>query len=97
MKFIFLCHILNKTMDYEPGKRGRKPLHRTPEERRELKKQWEAENPERVFEYRRTAVLSACIKRAAFPTRKTIERYNFTRDDLDPLYELVLAREELEQ
>lgn len=70
----------------EAGKRGRKPMHLTAEQKRERKRAWEEANPERVAEYRRRGVLATCLKRASLPSRATVERYKFTRQELDPIY-----------
>jgi len=71
----------------EAGRRGRKSLGLTVEEKRERKRAWEAANPQRVQEYRRRGVLVTCLKRASMPSKATVERYQFTKDELDPIYE----------
>lgn len=70
----------------EAGKRGRKSLGLTPVEKRERKRAWEAAHPERVAEYRRRGVLATCLKRASLPSKATVERYGFTKEELDPIY-----------
>tara|TARA_E500000318_G_C3413734_1_gene154603 strand:+ start:227 stop:502 length:276 start_codon:yes stop_codon:yes gene_type:complete len=71
-------------------KRGRKSFL-TPEIKREKKKAWEAANPDRVAAYRRKGVLQTCLKRASLPSKATVERYEFTKEELDPIYEALHA------
>lgn len=71
----------------EAGRRGRKTLGLSAEEKRERKRAWEAANPQRVMEYRRRGVLVTCMKRASMPSKATVERYQFTKEELDPIYE----------
>lgn len=71
-------------------KRGRKAFL-TPELRREKKREWEAANPEKVKAYRRKGVLQTCLKRASLPSKSTTDRYEFTKQELDPIYEALHA------
>ena len=63
----------------------------TPEIRRERKKAWELANPDKVASYRRKGVLQTCLKRASLPSKATVDRYKFTKDELDPIYEALHA------
>ena len=70
----------------EAGKPGRKPLHRTAEERRQMKVEWEAKNPERCWEYKRRHLLRKALQARRMPSARMIERYSLTREDLEPLW-----------
>ncbi len=74
------------SIDPQDIKRGRKPFL-TPELRREKKKAWESANPEKVYAYRRRGVLQTCLKRSSLPSKTTVDRYEFTKEELDPIYE----------
>lgn len=66
---------------YERGKPGRKPFL-TAEEKYIRKREWERNNPDNVFGYRRTEVLKRCMLRGGFPKYSTVQKYNITEDEL---------------
>ena len=65
---------------------GRKSLNLTQEGIRERKKNWEKNNPEKVKEYRRKGLITQCIKRGSMPCKATIERYGYTEEELQPIF-----------
>ena len=73
---------------------GRKPLDMTDEEKRihtrQRKKEWEANNTDAIFQYRRKSVLQCCYRRASLPTRVTVLKYRFTDEELAPIYSRLL-------
>ena len=73
---------------------GRKPLNMTDEEKRihtrQRKKEWESNNPDAIFQYRRKSVLQCCYRRASLPTRVTVLKYRFTDEELAPIYSRLL-------
>jgi hypothetical protein len=66
---------------YEKGKPGRKPFL-TAEQKYDRKREWERNNPENVFGYRRTEVLKRCMERGGFPKLSTVQKYNITEEEL---------------
>mgnify|MGYP000331535367 CR=1 FL=1 len=66
---------------------GRKSLNLTPEEIRQRKRQWEEANPEKVQSYRRKGLITQSIKRGSMPCKTTIEKYNYTQEELQPLFD----------
>lgn len=67
--------------EYEQGRRGRKPT-RTAEQKYMKKKEWEMNNPENVWHYRRTEMLKRCMERGGFPKMATVEKYQVTEEEL---------------
>jgi|ETNvirenome_2_30_1030614.scaffolds.fasta_scaffold02106_5 secreted Zn-dependent insulinase-like peptidase len=72
---------------------GRKLLNRTLEERTQQKRDWEAQNPEKVAIHRRTALLNLCIRRGSMPCKKTVDRYEFTREELMPILDTLFEKQ----
>lgn len=66
---------------------GRKSLELTKEQIRERKRLWEENNPEKVKEYRRKGLITQCVKRGSMPCKATIERYNYTVEELQPIFD----------
>jgi len=67
----------------------------TPEEKavylrevtKQRKKQWDAANTDRVFIYRRKNTLKRCIRNCCVPTPASIKKYDFTEDELRPVFQ----------
>jgi len=74
---------------------GRKNLNRTPEEIRERKKNWAKNNPDKIYEYNRKSLLDRCITRNTIPCKKTIERYNYTTEELQPLFDNLFGAKQI--
>ena len=55
--------------------------------RRCRKKEWDIENSDKLYQYRRKCTLNRCFDRISVPTKKTIEKYEFTKDELAPIFE----------
>lgn len=53
--------------------------------RKARKKEWDAYNTDKVFQYRRATALKRCEERCSVPTKHTIQKYNFTREELQPI------------
>ena len=51
------------------------------------KKEWDIENGDKLYQYRRKCTLNRCFDRCSVPTKKTIEKYSFTQDELLPIFE----------
>ncbi len=51
------------------------------------KAEWDIINPEKIWAYRRASTLKRCEERCSVPTKKTINRYKFTPEELKPIYE----------
>lgn len=51
------------------------------------KKEWDIDNKDKVYEYRRKCTLNRCFDRCSVPTKKTIDKYEFTKDELLPIFE----------
>jgi len=51
------------------------------------KKEWDMENGDKLYQYRRKCTLNRCFDRCSVPTKKTIEKYSFTQDELLPIFE----------
>lgn len=73
---------------------GRKPLNKTPEELRERKRVWEEKNQERIANYRRKGIITQSLKRGAMPSIITIDKYKFTREELQPIFDLMVVNQE---
>jgi hypothetical protein len=63
--------------------------------RKARKKEWDATNTDKVFQYRRATALKRCEQRVSVPTRHTIQKYNFTREELRPIFEALWEKWDL--
>ena len=55
--------------------------------RQTRKKDWDEDNPDRLYQYRRKCTMARCFDRCSVPTKKTIDKYKFTKDELGPLFD----------
>lgn len=55
--------------------------------RKSRKKAWDEVNGDKVYEYRRATTLRRCEQRISVPTKKTIEKYTFTQEELKPIFD----------
>lgn len=55
--------------------------------RRHRKQEWDADNEGKVYQYRRATTLRRCEQRISVPTKKTIEKYDFTEAELKPIFD----------
>ena len=55
--------------------------------RKVRKKEWDIDNGDKVYEYRRKCTLNRCFDRCSVPTKKTIEKYKFSKDELLPIFD----------
>jgi len=51
------------------------------------KQEWDADNTEKTFAYRRATTLRRCMQRTSVPTKKTIDKYKFTVEELKPIFD----------
>ena len=51
------------------------------------KAEWDIINPQKIWSYRRASTLKRCEERCSVPTKKTINRYKFTPEELKPIYD----------
>lgn len=76
---------------------GRKPLEMSDEEKkvytRNRKREWEMNNSDAIFQYRRKSVLQCCYRRASLPTRTTVIKYKFEPHELEPIYQKLIELE----
>lgn len=54
--------------------------------RKIAKKEWDLVNTDKVFQYRRATTLRRCEQRCSVPTKQTIEKYTFTKEELKPIF-----------
>jgi len=55
--------------------------------RKIAKKEWDIMNTDKVFKYRRSTTLRRCEQRCSVPTKQTIEKYHFTKEELKPIFD----------
>ena len=60
--------------------------------RKIAKKEWDMMNTDKVFKYRRSTTLRRCEQRCSVPTKQTIEKYNFTKDELKPIFDRLWSK-----
>ena len=60
--------------------------------KKQLKTQWDIDNSDRLFIYNRKKTLERCLERASVPTVKTIIRYKFSKEELQPIFDATLNR-----
>ena len=53
------------------------------------KKSWDAEHPEAIYQHRRATTLKRCRDRCSVPTKNTVEKYKFTKEELEPIFNLL--------
>ena len=53
---------------------------------KQRKKMWDDANSEKVFVYRRKNTLKRCIKLCCVPTPASIKKYEFTEEELLPIF-----------
>ena len=51
------------------------------------KKYWDDDNADKVHNHRRATTLKRCLKRCSVPTKNTVMRYNYTKEELRPIFE----------
>ena len=51
------------------------------------KKEWDAANQDKVALYRRATTLRRCQMRCSVPTKNTVMRYKFTKEELKPIFD----------
>ena len=78
---------------------GRKKLFETKEELEAHKIKWFAEYKlklpkEKRNEYNRKAALNRCLERQSVPTRATINLYNFTKEEIQPIFDSLFIEEQ---
>jgi hypothetical protein len=56
-----------------------------------LKKRWDESNPDRLTTYKRKTTLRRCYERTSLPTRQTVLKWSFTRDELLPIFDALVA------
>jgi len=74
---------------------GEKPIDMTDVERilyanqlrKERKREWDLLNTHKVVAYRRATTLRRCIQRCSVPTKETVKKYHFTKDELKPIFD----------
>lgn len=76
---------------------GRKPyqfetVKELQEYKKQLKSQWDLDNSEKLYIYNRKKTLERCLERASVPTVKTIVRYKFSKEELQPIFDATLNR-----
>ena len=54
--------------------------------RKIAKSEWDKLNTDKVFNYRRATTLRRCEQRCSVPTKQTIEKYHFTKEELRPIF-----------
>lgn len=61
---------------------------------RAVKEAWKnlPETKEKIFSYNRKKTLNRCLKRASVPTVNTIKKYNFTKEELEPIFQATLEK-----
>ena len=79
---------------------GRKKMFETKAETDEYKKKWFSEykqnlSKEKKAEYNRTAALKRCMERKSVPTLSTINLYNFTKAEIQPIFDSLFIEEQL--
>ena len=60
--------------------------------RKIAKKDWDMMNPDKVFKYRRSTTLRRCEQRCSVPTKQTIEKYEFTKHELKPIFDRLWSK-----
>lgn len=60
--------------------------------RKERKQKWDEANADKVFQYRRATTLRRCEQRCSVPTKQTIKKYNFTKDELRPIFDALWTK-----
>ena len=55
--------------------------------RKDRKREWDVDNSDKVYNYRRATTLRRCEQRISVPTKKTIEKYDFTEAELKPIFD----------
>ena len=51
------------------------------------KKEWDLANQDKVALYRRATTLRRCQQRCSVPTRETVRKYKFTKEELKPIFD----------
>ncbi len=61
---------------------------------RAVKQAWKElpETADKIFTYNRKKTLKRCLQRASVPTVNTIRKYNFTREELEPIFKATLEK-----
>ena len=60
--------------------------------RKERKHEWDKSNTDKVFLYRRQTTLKRCEQRCSVPTKQTIQKYEFTKEELIPIFNALWSK-----
>ena len=81
---------------------GRKPLFRNNENFKSaedilayqdfVRQEWVNSNSEKIFNSQRKKCLKRCEDNASLPTVKTVRKYKFTKEELEPLFDFLLNK-----
>ena len=56
------------------------------------KKEWDLANCDKVAAYRRATTLRRCVQRCSVPTKETVRKYKFTKDELKPIFDALWSK-----
>ena len=56
------------------------------------KAEWDKVNADKVYLYRRSITLRRCIERCSVPTKNTVMKYNFTKEELKPIFDALWTK-----
>jgi len=60
--------------------------------RKDRKAEWDKVNTEKVYKYRRQTTLRRCEQRCSLPTKGTVDKYKFTKEELIPIFNALWSK-----